>query len=65
MGRIIQRTFSGYRVDLPEGLRLFVRKPNGDRVEIKDDIDFWAKQKFSYFQQLVDENKLEQAFESF
>ena len=50
---------------MPEGLRLFVRKPNGDRVEIKDDIDFWAKQKFSYFQQLVDENKLEQAFESF
>ena len=48
---------------MPDGLRLFVRKPNGDRVEIKDDINFWAMQRFSYFQQLVDENKLERVFE--
>lgn len=66
MGKIVERTFSGYRLHLPKRLNLFVRNPKtGERIQVIDDLSFWMRQKFSYFQQLADEGKLEEAFKSF
>jgi DNA-dependent RNA polymerase auxiliary subunit epsilon len=35
--RIIKRTLSGYRLNLPKDFRLFVRTRDGVRHELKDD----------------------------
>ena len=50
MGRIIERKFSGVILHLPEGTRLFVKDVRtGERVEITEDVTFWMKQRFSFF----------------
>jgi len=65
MGRIIQRKMSGYILDLPERLKLFVTDGRtGQRIEIKDDLDFWMRTRFSYFTEVFEKQGLD-GFKSF
>lgn len=59
--KIVERTFSGYRLNLPKSTRLFVRTST-ERVEAKD-LSFWMRQRFSYFQELADEGRLAEVTE--
>jgi len=44
MGRVIERTFSGYRLNLPERLKLVVVDfKTGKRYRLED-LDYWMRQ---------------------
>lgn len=45
MGKIIERTFSGYRLNLPKGLRLVaVDVAANQRYELSEDLHYWMRQ---------------------
>ncbi len=46
--RVSQRTFSGYRLNLPEGMKLFVVLRDGTKIEL--DYDYWTKRAGTIFQ---------------
>ena len=47
LSRFLQRTFSGYRLDLPAGLKLSVRDVRTGQVLRLADTYYWAGQNFA------------------
>jgi hypothetical protein len=60
MGKIIERTFSGYRLNLPKGLRLFaVDVVTNQRYDLSDDLHYWMRQPIWVIKELLRSKKEE------
>ncbi len=58
MGRIVERTFSGSRIDwdeVPPGLTIRLRDVRTNRVWDMEDTHYWIRQKLSTFYSLTQE----------
>lgn len=58
MGRVCERTFSGYRLWLPKGLKVeVVDLATGKRYKFKrNEMSFLMRQRVSYLETLLDES---------